>query len=303
MKTMINQWKVNDVIEKFDFKKETSIEFYSAKNKTEKNKAINIIKNNDMLQYHYFAQEYNVVKAASYIALLSIKHNGIKLYIGFISVSSPTRDKMLRSAYFGTKLLQHSYDDPEDLKSYVMARVVLLPSYRGLGLASYFIDEVVKFMKNTPNFMYMEMVSNMLHNYNFSGKEYNQTFIDMKYILSDEQYNRYFASMLFDENGNKKDNFKDKQNECKGYKGFSKLIGNLVFVFNENKYDFLIDLYKRLYDIEIDFNINNELTADDIMLAKELKFPLIILKHSNEKIRKLDIKLEKTQNKENKWTI
>jgi hypothetical protein len=274
----INSLNVGDKIDKINFKNKIEIEYFKSSNVEEKKKALNIIKNNDMLQYHYFAQEYTVVKNASYIALMSIKYNNMRMYIGFISASSPSKNKKLRSNYYGAHMLPYSYSLKRGLKSYVMARVVLLPSYRGLGLGGYFIDNMVQYMKKTPDFFYMEIVSAMFHNYYFGGSVFDKTFIDLKNIMTEKEYDDYFVGVQ--SIANVEPSEKSRSN-VPGFKGFSKRIGNVAFVFNKSHNEILQDWYKKLYNIDVDFEMNNTLLSEDVILAAELKFPIVFLKHTN----------------------
>lgn len=281
-----SQYKVNDIIDKVDFKELVEIEYYHATNPKEKQKALNIIKNNDFLQYHYFAQDYRVVKGASVLALMSIKYNNIKMYIGFASLNSLALNKTLRGRYYGSRLIEYSYFRPEKLNSYVISRVVLLPSYRGLGLAKFFVNNIAKYIKKQPDFFYLEIISNMFHNYYFAGDEFNSFFVDIKNTLSKENYDKYFASYMYDEDGNIRGGG-DRLKFVVGVKGITKLIGNVAFIYNE-KYNYILEeWYKGLYDIDIDFSINKTLTEEEILKCNECNFPLFIAMHSNEEIREL----------------
>lgn len=281
-----SQYNVNDIIDKVDFKELVEIEYYHASNPKEKQKALNIIKNNDFLQYHYFAQDYRVVKGASVLALMSIKYNNIKMYIGFASLNSLALNKTLRGRYYGSRLIEYSYFRPEKLTSYVISRVVLLPSYRGLGLAKFFVNNVAQYIKKQPDFFYLEIISNMFHNYYFAGDEFNSFFVDIKKTLSKENYDKYFASYMYDEEGNIRGGG-DRLKFVVGVKGITKLIGNVAFILND-KYNYILEeWYKGLYDIDIDFSINKTLTEDEILKCEECNFPLFIAMHSNEKIREL----------------
>lgn len=271
----INLWKQGNNLEKYNFKNNIKIEQYDLKNKET---ALNIIRNNDFLQYHYFSQDYNAVKAASYIYLFYLTYNNIKMYIGFASIAAPTLAKKLRRKYFGKQFLELLYAESKEQngfvkdKTYVMSRIVLLPSYRGLGLSAYLLEYITKDMRNKS--FYFEMLSNMFHNYYFAGYEFNTTFINIKKLLTKEEYALYFESSgttveKISKNG--------KSHGPKGYKGDTKYLANIVFDYKEN--DFFKKILQDKYNVEIDWNIKNEFTREMILWADENEIPLILLKH------------------------
>jgi len=285
----INNFKEGDEIEKYDFKKNVFFECYSSAINGEKEKAINIIKNQDFLQYHYFAQDYAAVKSASYIIFMCIKYNDIKTYVGFLSIASPTLNKILRNRYFGKTFLKKYYS--HDKRSfYNITRVVLLPSYRGLSLGKYFVDYTLTTVMEEKNINFLEMSSNMLHTYDFSGNIFNKFFIDSKNILNKTQYEYLFKGQ--------KGTMEEKKKRIKGYKGESKLIANYVFHFNPKLSDFFVSFYKKEYGVNIDFNINNEISAEYIIKGYDENVPYILLKHSNKSYDELKIIVDEMEKNE-----
>lgn len=270
----IQLWQLNQKLEKYNFKTNVKIECYDLSNKKE---AINIIRNNDFLQYHYFSQDYGPVKAASYIYLFYLTYNNIKMYVGFASIAAPTLAKKLRRRYFGKAFLETVYDKSKKEngfikdKTYVMSRIVLLPSYRGLGLSRYLLEHITKDM-STKSF-YFEMLSNMFHNYYFAGYEFNTTFIDTKKYLSKEEYNDYFLA-----EGTTKD-LSGKSQGPKGFKGDTKYLANLVFNFNKN--DFFKELILNKYGLELDWNTKYEINKEKLLWSEENEVPLLLLEYYN----------------------
>jgi hypothetical protein len=134
-------------MQKIDFKNQMNLEFYHNFDETEfpqkngpKSEGYNIIKNNDFLQFHYFAQEYSVVKSASILVLISITQNNIKHYIGFVALGTFTLDKQIRNQLLGARFFPHIYhikntvERFKNLKAFNIQRIVFLPSFRGLGI-------------------------------------------------------------------------------------------------------------------------------------------------------------------------
>ena len=259
-------------MEKIDFKEMLEIEVVDASDKDKKAKAFNIIRNNDFLQYHYFAQGYDVVKTASYLFVISIKYKNVKTRIGFISLNSPSLDKTLRTRYYGMHMLRMMYEKKMNLKAYVISRIVLLPSFRGLGITSFLVDSVIDFLKSQDDFFYVELVSNMFHTFYFGGTKLDRTFIDLKKSLSENDYNEYFASL----NGKM----------ARGYRE-TELIGNMSFFHNDKHNQIFTEWYKNKYNIDVDFNLENKIDSDDIVQAKELSVPLIFLKHTNMSLQEI----------------
>jgi len=257
------QWKPGYKIDRINFTDLVDVEVYSPKNKVEKQRAINIIINNDFLQYHYFAQQSDIVRSASFIFLLYIRIRGIKTYIGFSSVNSGTISKLLRRRYFGNHFYRSLF--LKKLKAFTLTRIVLLPSYRGLGLGSYFIDNIVNHMKDKCQFF--EIYSNMLHTFNFAGNELDSTFVSMRNELTPDEYKTYFGGL------GKNTDF----GGMKGFKGSSKFIANMAFWYNKN--DEMIQLILERTGLMIDYDVEYELTSEKIMYGLEHIIPLIILKH------------------------
>jgi len=265
----VHKWQENQILEKYSFTKNVQIEFYDL---SKKETALNIIRNNDFLQYHYFSQQYNIVKAASFIYLFYINYNGIKMYIGFASVAIPTLTKKIRRKYFGKNFLETVYSEskrlnkPESGKIYVLSRLVLLPSYRGLGLSRHLLEEITRDMRK--HSFYFEMWSNMFHNYYFAGYEFNTLYIDCRKYLNEDEYQKFFTSDggVIASGG-------------KCFKGETKYIATVVFDFKKD--DFLKNIIKEKYGVDVDWSVKNTITKDDFMWADENEIPMILLEYSN----------------------
>lgn len=264
----VHEWTEGQKLQKYNFKDNVKIEMYDQKTKK---KALNIIRNNDFLQYHYFSQQYDVVKGASYLYLFYIKYNGVKMYVGFASISQPTLNKTLRKRYFGKNFLPSLFMESSKLskdllyKTYVLSRIVLLPSYRGLGIARYLLENIVRDMRNKS--YYFEMLSNMFHNYYFAGYEFNTIFIDMKKHLTFEEYQIYFEGKKYDE----------YDNAPKGFKGNSKYIANMVFDFKKDAV--MSEMLGRKFGVDFDWTNKQEMTREKILWATENEMPLILLEY------------------------
>lgn len=265
----VHKWEQNQILEKYDFKKNIQVEFFDLNQKQE---ALNIIRNNDFLQYHYFSQDYKAVKAASYIYLFYLTYNDIKMYIGFASIASPTLAKKLRRKYFGKQFFETIYSESKiqnkSVKTYVLSRLVLLPSYRGLGLSTFILEKITKDMRNKS--FYFEMLSNMFHTFYFGGYEFNTIFIKSKNILSKDEYENYFSG---------DSDITKSTKGLRGFKGETKFVANLVFDFKKD--EFLKNIIKEKYNIEIDWNLKNEINRENFIWADNNEIPLILLEHSN----------------------
>lgn len=262
----VTTWKLNQKLEKYEFKNNVFMEKYDLKNKQI---AMNIIKNNDFLQYHYFSQQYGVVQSSSFIYLFYIKFNNIKMYIGFASFNSPTLNKKLRNIYFGKHFLKTMFFENKsennlenNYKSFVLSRLVLLPSYRGLGLSTFLLESMTTNMRQHAS--YIEMFSNMFHNYYFAGYEFDTTFIKLKQMLTIDEYSQFFAG------------FKNPE-KVRGFKGKSKYIANMVFDFKHDEI-FKNIMFKK-YGFMIDYDTEFELNKIKILWAVENQIPIILLKY------------------------
>jgi len=272
----INEYKENEDIKKINFNDEINIEYYFGKNKRE---GYNIIRNNDMMQYHYFSQEYNVIKGASILCLLYVKHNNIKNYIGFISFNSPTLNKTLRNAWFGTNFLKKMFKQKtkeNDLKFYTISRMVFIPSFRGIGSTKYIQDKIVDYLFQNPDnhkeldkIAYIEIYSAMLHNFDFSGNTFNKFFLKLKNTLTETQTTKYFESLV------------KPGSDCqiRGFKGHSKMIANIAFKFNKNYHLCLEKYFLDYYDVSIDESIYDEVNVsnEELQYFRENQLPLALL--------------------------
>lgn len=230
---------MNNLIEYVDMKSKIDIEYYYDDNKQV---GFDTIKDNDMLQYHYFAQEYAVVSCASLICVVTMTHNNIKTYIGFMSLSSPTLDKKYRNLFFGRQFLKKmfllkadksrpDYELTKNVHFFNIARMVLIPSFRGLGFAKFIQDKMLDEIFNNPNnitlfddIAYVELSSAMLHTFDFSSDKMNKSFIDIKNVLTDEEYSEFFKSAG-----------EQIAKGMKGYHGPAKIVATTVFRYNTSK--------------------------------------------------------------------
>ena len=267
---------------KMNFKDMMNLEFYHNFEEFEfpqkdgpKTEGFNIIKNNDFLQFHYFAQEYNVVKSASILALVSITQNNIKHYIGFVALGTFTLDKQIRNQLLGPRFFPHIYhiknniEKFENLKAFNILRIVFLPSFRGLGLNKEVQNRIIDFLGHNPNVFYLEISSQMLNNFDFLTDRFNKTFLNCSLD--------HFLPPKLSKKG---------ASGAKGYKGDSKYIATTaVHIFRNEINDLLLKLlYKKWYDIKIEdlSKINETIEIDsynfeDIQYLKENKIAINLL--------------------------
>jgi hypothetical protein len=272
-------------MQKIDFKNQMNLEFYHNFDETEfsqkdgpKSEGYNIIKNNDMLQYHYFSQEYNVVKSASILVLISITQNNIKHYIGFVALGTFTLDKKIRNQLLGPRFFPHIYhikntiDKFKNLKAFNILRIVFLPSFRGLGLNKEVQNRIIDFLGQNPDVFYLEISSQMLNNFDFLTNRFNKTFLNcsLDHFMPPKLSKK---SLEF-------------QKKAKGYKGDSKYIATTAtYIFRNETNDLLLKiLYKKWYNILIDdfSKINETIDIDsyekeDIEYLKENKIAINLL--------------------------
>lgn len=269
-------------IEYIDIKEKIKLEYYYGDNKHIGEK---IIKNNDMLQYHYFSQEYNVVKTSQILCIITLEHHNIKTYIGFIALNPPTLNKTYRNMYYGKNFLKKIYEIRKENKKYSevkilnISRLVFIPSFRGLGVAKYVQDTMMDDMFNNrieafEDVVYLEISSLMLHTFDFSGDRFNKTFLNLKKIYDKEKYFDFFKPL----------DLKDKSG-VKGFKEDTSYIANTAFRFNEN-YRELFEIYlKDYFDIEITdeqweklFDVVEDVFLDDEKFADYRKrdIPLML---------------------------
>jgi len=189
-----------DNFKEINFKELVNIEIYTDRN-VEKNgtkkEGFNIIKNNDMMQYHYFGQEYNAIKSSTYLVVFNIINNDIKHYIGFISLTTPTLNKTLRNMYFCSNLLPNLYKK-DKFQLYVISRMVILPSFRGMGLSKFLIDKMSERIKNYID--YIEISSIILNTIDFMPDSFNKTFLKLDKHKRDE----FFLYLLKEQGGRAK---------------------------------------------------------------------------------------------------
>jgi len=322
--TVIKKQNVNELakynenrtqFDKFDFKSEVKLELYYGDDKME---GFNIIKNSDMMAFHYFGQEYNVVKTSSILALVYIFHNGIKNYIGFFGIAQPTLAKVIRRQILGPDFLlnifkyKRSDKKLENMKILNLSRIVMLPSYRGIGVTKHLqIELLEKVGLIDDDILYVEISSAMLHSFDFLDAKWNKTMIGAD--LS------FFAS----NNGG--------GTSAKGFKGDSKIVATTAtYLFlNDHNKALLQRYYKAFYDIEFTFDEiakfntsidTHKYTLEEMNYIKENQLPLMFLSVMNleklktlkyngdfidsswnqEDIDKINIRIEKEKLKKNK---
>jgi len=295
-----------DNFKEVNFKELVNIEIYTDRDVEKdgtKMEGFNIIKNNDMMQYHYFGQEYEMVKFSPYLVIFNIIKNNIKHYIGFIALKPPSLNKTLRNMYFCPNLLPNLYKK-DKFQLYVIIRMVILPSFRGMGLSKFLIDKMTEKIKCFID--YVEISSILLNTINFIPDSYNKTFLKLDKHTRDE----FFLYLLKEQGG-----------KAKGTKQGVKILANYAFkVLNKEKFKTLyLEMLKEFYNIkDVDLNLNdidkyfnktfdetseNNISLDDLLYFRKNQLPLILL-HNNpiEEIKKLKYnynKGEKTNDKQN----
>jgi len=289
--TFLNNFKNidNGYIPKVDFKKYANIKLYGKKG-LPKQDGFNIIKNNDMLQYHYFSQEYNIIKSSHITSILEIDINNIKYNIGFASINCSILNKTLRRRYFGNNvyLLIMSYfkqNFSRKTNFCTINRTVMMPNFRGLGLAKYFQEETVKKLEETQDdICVLELYSSMLHNFNFMSP----IFTNMGNIIkTKEGFNKFFGI---------EDPYSIKGKRSKFVKSFkttqiTSLAGYVFYIFKSH-YKYFEIFYKEYYGVDLDFNIKREITEEIALEFMDLNIPLIIWERTNmslEDIKKINI--------------
>jgi len=251
---------------RIDLMDNINIEYYYGETKK---RGVEIVKNNDMLQYHYFAQDYGQVERASMICMVTITTNGLKEYIGFVSLNSPTLDKIFRNQFFGKTFFRNMYKLYKGMKFLTMSRIVTLPSFRSLGITKKLQDKISDdlFSNSIPNFtdvIYIEVSSVLLHNFNFSGTKFNQTFINLKDTLTKEDYDILFKG--------------NNQVNTRGYKKGATKVANTVFRYNEKYYFVLKEYIEKTFKVSVTEEDKNVLLREvNNIDFRGIKEPLILL--------------------------
>jgi len=276
-----------DDFKEINFKELVNIEIYSdrdIKKDGSRLEGFNIIKNNDMMQYHYFGQEYDIVQASPYLAVFNIVRNGIKHYIGFIALRTPSLNKTLRNMYFCPNFLSNLYKK-DKYELYVIARMVILPSFRGMGLAKFLIDKLSDTIKDYID--YIEISSILLNTVDFIPNSFNKTFLKLE---------KNKRRKLFDI-------LKKQSGKAKGFKEGAGDLANYAFkILNKEKLKKLyIEILYEIYNIEnVNLNLDNieeffnetlydnKFTEEELLYFRHNQLPLILL-HNNdiEDIKKL----------------
>jgi len=246
-------------IKKVDMMEKINIEYYYGDSKEQ---GVKIIKNNDMLQYHYFAQDYKVLDTSSLICLITLEHNGLKEYIGFVSLNSPTINKKYRNQFFGSKFFEKMFSLYKDIKLLNMSRRVLLPSYRGIGLTKKLQNKIVTdlFNNSLPDFtdvLYVESNSILLHTMDFVDDSFNKTFLKLKDVFTEDEYKQYFKTPA------------PTEVNTTGYKEGATVVANTAFRFNEHYMYVLEEYLNKFYNIKLDDNQKKLLLGEATEIFKK----------------------------------
>lgn len=221
---------------------ETKVDLYYEDDKI---KGYNMVKNNDMLQYHYFSQEYKNIKVASFIAIFKIKHNSIWYEVGFASLQTSDLNKIFRNLMFGSNLYKNINVLKRERNEYIntfmfltITRVVLLPNFRGMGLIKWFLDETANqiFKIEKYDVKMIETYSNLLSTYNFHSNSFLNDIVEL-YKNSDATFVKGVEiSRTFNNSDHK---FKNKK------------LSLGVFNVHSSLYSLLDDYYKRFYNVDV----------------------------------------------------
>ncbi len=246
-------------IPRFDFNEHIDMEVYSTKDGN-KRQGYNIVERNDMLQYHYFSQEYSVVKTASHIILLTITKGGIKQYIGFASFNTPALNQSLRSALYGREFYRFLLgQDFFDIPCIAISRLVILPSFRGLGLNKEFQKLMLNYFENN-NIFLVDIYSNLLHSMDFLSNRFNKSFFTL------EKFQEIFDFIGFS-------NTKDNSGPIKKMiaKGMNQRGLGGIWI-NPNYNNILQRYYKEAYRLDIsDKEIQNQVVNFKLFTFEEIK--------------------------------
>lgn len=288
--TFLNNFKNidNGHIPKLNFLDYANVNMYGRKS-LPKQEGFNIIKNNDMLQYHYFSQEYGIIKTSHLVSILDIDINNIKYNIGFASINCSILNKTLRRRYFGNNVylllmsyMRQNYGTKTNFCT--INRTVMMPNFRGLGLAKQFQEETVRQLEETQDdIAVLELFSSMLHNFNFMSP----MFKNLGTIITPENFDAYFGI-------SKERRIKSKTKYIKSFKtdSITALAGYVFYIFKSH-YKYFEEFYSEYYGVDLDFESNREITEDVMLEFMETNTPLVIWEKSNltlEEIRAIDIK-------------
>jgi len=278
----------NGHIPRLNFKDYANVTLYGRK-VLPKQEGFNIIKNNDMLQYHYFSQEYSIIQISYLISILDININNIKYDIGFLSINTSILNKTLRRRYFGSNVyllllsfLKQNYGKKSNFCT--INRTVMMPNFRGLGLAKYFQEESLRQLEETQDdICVLELYSSMLHNFNFMSPVF--TNFD-NIIKTKEGFNKYFTVV-------DRCVTKESKKYIKSFKSntIKHLAGYAFYIFKSH-YKYFKSFYKELFNVDLDFDIKREITEKIALEFMDLNIPLIIWERTNmsiEKIKKINI--------------
>ena len=248
-----------------------------------KQKAVNIIKNSDMLQYHYFSQDYKMVKSASIISILSITHNNIEYNIGFMCFSYSDVNKSFRNIYFDKNFLLNyiRFSKERDINTnfLTITRFVIMPYFRNLNLSKSFQKKTIDKILDTQEYKditAIEIYSNLLYNFNFLCEEFEDILINQARLNKTEFIETVVTYIQEDIYGCK---------EASATKFGDKLLSLGGFAINHNHDELLKSYYLDKYNINIDFNkkrvLSNDIIINQIKKYKDKKcenfMPLIVL--------------------------
>jgi len=165
---------INETVIRKDIRDEITleVEMYTTANKKDKRAVFATLEKLDVLQYHYFAQEYDALKACYITSLCYVKYRKHRYLAGVIAWHVSSMNKILRNVFFGSEMFGHFRKymiDTYNVKAkfITISRFVLFPQFRGIGMASKFVDMAVRQIEPQKDILMMEIYSSMLYNYDF----------------------------------------------------------------------------------------------------------------------------------------
>lgn len=158
----------------------TTTVYHKYHNTSQKKEIYDKLKYIDILQYHYFTQDYYAIRSSMIYALNTIKYNNIDYITGFESIQISGANKYWRSIFFGSnfflklrQFMKEKYGNNINAVFGTHARVVMFPQFRGIGLGKKYVADVTQEAFDTYPYMFMmEIFSSMLYNYDFMPSDY-----------------------------------------------------------------------------------------------------------------------------------
>jgi len=167
---IINRESIYDEIE-------LEVEMFVTKDKKSKRKAYAEMERLDILQYHYFSQEYAALKACYIMFHMYVKYKSDRYLCGVMSLHVSSMNKTFRNIFFGSeffgkfrKFMLDNYDVPA--KFVTISRFVLFPQFRGIGLARKFVQLAVDEISKIDDVFMIEIYSSMLYNFDFMPNDW-----------------------------------------------------------------------------------------------------------------------------------